>query len=104
KVSNFVRKMVIFGGIAFLFVWAYHTWESKSILHGLLHGLSMAMSVLPEELPVALSTFMALGAYRLLKIGIIAKSPRTVETLGSATVICLDKTGTLTQNLMMLTH
>lgn len=104
KVAHFVKKMVFLGAIAFLFVWAYHTWESGNLLHGLLHGLTMAMSVLPEELPVALSTFMALGAYRLLKIGIIAKTPRTVETLGSATVICLDKTGTLTQNLMKLTH
>lgn len=104
KVANFVKLMVIVGSIAFLFVWIYHAWDSGSILHGLLHGLTMAMSVLPEELPVALSTFMALGAYRLLKIGIIAKSPRTVETLGSATVICVDKTGTLTQNLMKVTH
>lgn len=104
KVADFVKKMVIAGGIAFLFVWAYHSWESGSIIHGLLHGLTLAMSVLPEELPVALSTFMALGAYRLLKNGIIAKSPKTVETLGSATVICLDKTGTLTQNLMKVTY
>jgi len=104
KVAYFVKKMVLFGSLAFLFVWGYHTWTSGSILHGLLHGLAMAMSVLPEELPVALSTFMALGAYRLLKIGIIAKSPRSVETLGSATVICMDKTGTLTQNLMKVTH
>jgi P-type Ca2+ transporter type 2C len=104
KVNSFVRTMVLFGSLALLFVWGYHWWESGSVIHGLLHGLTMAMSVLPEELPVALSTFMALGAYRLLKIGIIAKSPKTVETLGSATVICLDKTGTLTQNLMMLNH
>lgn len=104
KVDSFVKTMVLFGGIAFLFVWAYHTWESGSLLHGLLHGLAMAMSVLPEELPVALSTFMALGAYRLLKIGIIAKTPKSVETLGSATVICVDKTGTLTKNLMEVTH
>ena len=104
KVGFFVKKMVMLGSIAFLFVWAYHTWESGSLLHGLLHGLAMAMSVLPEELPVALSTFMALGAYRLLKIGVIAKSPKTVETLGSATVICLDKTGTLTQNLMQVSQ
>lgn len=100
KVSKFVRVMVIAGSIAFAFVWIYNWWESGSVLHGLLHGLTMAMSVLPEEIPVALSTFMALGAYRLLKKGIIARSPKTVETLGSATVICVDKTGTLTQNLM----
>jgi Ca2+-transporting ATPase len=100
KVAGFVKKMVLIGAIAFLFVWIYYSWKTGSILSGLLHGLAMAMSVLPEELPVAFSSFMALGAYRLLKIGIIAKSPKTVETLGSATVICVDKTGTLTQNLM----
>ncbi len=104
KVNRFVKGMVLFGSIAFVFVWGYHTWASGSLLTGLLHGLAMAMSVLPEELPVALSTFMALGAYRLLKIGVIAKSPATVETLGSATVICVDKTGTLTRNLMKVTH
>lgn len=104
KVDSFVKKMVIWGSLAFLFVWIYYSWEKDSIIQGLLHGLAMAMSVLPEELPVALSTFMALGAYRLLKLGIIAKSPKTVETLGSATVICVDKTGTLTQNLMQVTQ
>jgi len=60
------------------------------------------MSVLPEEIPVAFSTFMALGAYHLYKKGVIAKSPYTVETLGAATVICTDKTGTITQNIMEL--
>ncbi|MBK8983080.1 MAG: cation-translocating P-type ATPase [Ignavibacteria bacterium] len=104
KVANFVKVMVIAGSAAFAFVWVYYWIESGSIIHGLLHGLTMAMSVLPEEIPVALSTFMALGAYRLLKLGVIARSPRAVETLGSATVICVDKTGTLTQNLMNVTN
>lgn len=74
--------------------------ESGNWLSGLLYGLTLIMSVLPEEIPVAFSTFMALGAYRPLKQGIIAKTPKTVETPVAATVICLDKTGTLTQNLM----
>lgn len=104
KVSRFVKVMVIAGSVAFVFVWGYHWWDSGDALHGLLHGLTMAMSVLPEEIPVALSTFMALGAYRLLKHGVIARSPKTVETLGSASVICVDKTGTLTQNLMQVAH
>lgn len=104
KVSKFVRAMVIWGALAFLFVWGYYWWQSGHLLTGLLHGLTMAMSVLPEEIPVAFSTFMALGAYRLLQKGIIARSPRVVETLGAATVICLDKTGTLTQNLMQVTY
>lgn len=104
KVSKFVKVMVMAGSMAFALVWIYHWWDSGSMIHGLLHGLTMAMSVLPEEIPVAFSTFMALGAYRLLRYGIIARSPRAVETLGTATVICLDKTGTLTQNLMTVAH
>ncbi len=59
------------------------------------------MSILPEEIPVAF-TFMTLGAWRLMKMGIIVKQMKTVETLGSATVICTDKTGTLTENKMSL--
>jgi Ca2+-transporting ATPase len=60
------------------------------------------MSILPEEIPVAFTTFMALGAWRLMKSGIVVKQMKTVETLGSATVICTDKTGTLTENVMDL--
>ena len=60
------------------------------------------MSILPEEIPVAFSTFQALGAFRLLKNQIIVKQPQFVETLGSATVICTDKTGTLTENRMSI--
>jgi Ca2+-transporting ATPase len=60
------------------------------------------MSILPEEIPVAFITFMALGAWRLMKLGIIVKQTRTVESLGSATVICIDKTGTITENKMAL--
>ena len=60
------------------------------------------MSILPEEIPVAFTTFMALGAWRLMKMGIIVKQMKTVETLGSATVICTDKTGTITENKMSI--
>ncbi|HWK98483.1 MAG TPA: cation-translocating P-type ATPase, partial [Parapedobacter sp.] len=61
-----------------------------------------AMSVLPEEIPVAFTTFMALGAWKLMQQGIIIKRSSIVETLGSTTVICTDKTGTITENSMQL--
>src|SRR5690606_16740530 len=63
-------------------------------------GLTLAMSILPEEIPVAFTTFMALGAWKLMKDGIIVKRSSIVETLGSTTVICIDKTGTITENSM----
>jgi Ca2+-transporting ATPase len=100
QIQIFVRRMVWFGAIAFVLVLAINYYHSKSFLFGLLQGLTLAMSVLPEEIPVALSAFQALGAFRLLRNKIIVKQPQFVETLGSATVICIDKTGTITQNLM----
>jgi len=102
QIKNFVRSMVGAGVFAFFIVWGINYYLSKDLLHGLLHGLTIAMSVLPEEIPVAFSTFMALGAYHLYKKKVIARSPHTVETLGAATVICADKTGTITENDMQL--
>jgi P-type Ca2+ transporter type 2C len=102
QIKSFVKMMVAAGAIAFLVVWGFNYYLSKDILHSLLHGLTLAMSVLPEEIPVAFSTFMALGAYHLYKKKVIARSPHTVETLGAATVICADKTGTITENEMRL--
>lgn len=102
QIRNFVKHMVSIGGIAFLFVWGINYYSSNDILQSLLAGLTLAMSILPEEIPVAFSTFMALGAYRLYKNQVIARSPYTVETLGAASVICTDKTGTLTENRMEL--
>ena len=102
QIKKFVRSMVSFGVVVFFIVWGINYYLSKSILNGLLHGLTLAMSILPEEIPVAFSTFMALGAYHLYKKRVIARSPYTVETLGAATVICTDKTGTITENEMRL--
>ena len=102
QISNFVKHMSIWGGIIFLLVWGINYLQSREVLESLLKALTLAMSVLPEEIPVAFTTFMALGAYRLMKMGIVVKQMKTVESLGSATVICADKTGTITQNKMEL--
>jgi Ca2+-transporting ATPase len=102
QIANFVQKMVIAGAIIFVIVWFINYTHSKDVLDSLLKALTLAMSILPEEIPVAFTTFMALGAWRLMQMGIIVKQMKTVETLGSATVICTDKTGTITQNKMSL--
>lgn len=102
QITIFTTRMVVFGVAAFLVVCVMTFVETREILESLLKGLTLAMSVLPEEIPVAFSTFMALGAYHLYRKGIITKAPSMVETLGGATVICTDKTGTLTQNRMEL--
>ncbi|MFC4634618.1 cation-translocating P-type ATPase [Dokdonia ponticola] len=102
QISSFVKKMVIAGILVFLLVWGIHFLRFREILDSLLKALTLAMSILPEEIPVAFTTFMALGAWRLMKMGIVVKQMKTVETLGSATVICTDKTGTITENKMSL--
>ncbi len=102
QITNFVKKMAIAGTIVFVIVWAINYWHTQNLLNSLLQSLTLAMSILPEEIPVAFTTFMALGAWRLMKMGIVVKQMKTVETLGSATVICTDKTGTITENKMSL--
>lgn len=100
QIHNFVKKMVIVGAVIFIIVWAINYYYSESFLDSLLKALTLAMSILPEEIPVAFTTFMAMGAWRLMKMGVIVKQMKTVESLGSATVICVDKTGTITENKM----
>lgn len=102
QINRFVKKMAIAGAIVFVIVWAINYFRTYQLLDSLLKALTLAMSILPEEIPVAFTTFMALGAWRLMRLGIVVKQMKTVETLGSATVICVDKTGTITENKMSL--
>jgi Ca2+-transporting ATPase len=69
-------------------------------LQGLLGGIALAMSMLPEEFPLVLTVFMVMGAWRLSRSQVLTRRPAAIETLGAATVLCTDKTGTLTRNLM----
>ncbi len=69
---------------------------------GFLAGIAMAMAILPEEFPVVLTIFLALGAWRLSRSRMLTRRMPAVEMLGAATVLCVDKTGTLTQNQMTL--
>lgn len=100
QIESFVRKMAVAGIIVFIIVCTVYFLETRDWLNSLMKGLTLAMSILPEEIPVAFTTFMALGARKLIQQGILVKKTRTVETLGSATVICTDKTGTITENKM----
>jgi P-type Ca2+ transporter type 2C len=67
---------------------------------GALAGITLAMALLPEEFPVVLTVFLALGAWRISKKNVLTRQVPAIETLGSATVLCVDKTGTLTENRM----
>jgi len=102
QITRFVKTMAIIGIVIFLMVCLFRYYETGDFVASLLNGLTLAMSVLPEEIPVAFTTFMALGAWKLMQQGIIIKRSSIVETLGSTTVICTDKTGTITENSMQL--
>lgn len=102
QIEKFVKGMAIIGIIVFAMVCGFNYFQTNDIVSSLLNGLTLAMSILPEEIPVAFTTFMALGSWKLLREGIIVKKSSVVETLGSTTVICSDKTGTITENSMKL--
>lgn len=102
QIGNFVKKMALVGAFIFALVWGINYYQTSAVFDSLLKALTLAMSILPEEIPIAFTTFMALGAYRMFQKGSIVKQMKTVETLGSATVICIDKTGTITENTMSL--
>jgi P-type Ca2+ transporter type 2C len=71
-------------------------------LDALLGGIALGMSMLPEEFPVVLAVFMAMGAWRISRARVLTRRAAAIETLGSATVLCTDKTGTLTENRMTI--
>ncbi len=102
QIGHFVKWLTAFGMIAFVIIWLVNFIHSGDVLHSLLFGLTLAMSAVPEEIPVAFSTFMALGSAKMAKLGIITKEAQTIENLGAVNVICLDKTGTITKNKMEL--
>lgn len=102
QILSFVKKMTMIGLVCFLLVFGINFLQTRHFLESLLSALTLAMSILPEEIPVAFTTFMALGAWKLSKNGILVKNLNTVETLGASTVICIDKTGTITENRMEL--
>ncbi len=75
-------------------------WDGRAFLASLLSGIALAMAILPEEIPVILTVFLALGAWRISKQKVLTRRVSAVEALGAITVLAVDKTGTLTQNRM----
>lgn len=100
QINVFVRRLALFGLLGFFLIFFVNYIHHREWITSLLFALTLAMSAVPEEIPVAFSSFMALGAYKMSKLGIISRQPQIVENLGAVTVICLDKTGTITENKM----
>ena len=100
EMGSLVKKLTIIALVLCIIVIFAYTLTHGSLINGFLAGITLAMAILPEEFPVILTVFMALGAWRMSKKKVLTRKPSAIETLGSATVLCTDKTGTLTQNKM----
>ena len=104
QMTRLVRMFALVGGgITILAVLLYGTLRGHW-LDALLGGIALGMSMLPEEFPVVLAVFMAMGAWRISRARVLTRRAAAIETLGSATVLCTDKTGTLTENRMTITE
>jgi len=100
EMGSLVKKLSILAAVLCILVIIGYTLSRGSLVNGFLAGITLAMAMLPEEFPVILTVFMALGAWRMSKQKVLTRNPAAIETLGSATVLCTDKTGTLTLNKM----
>ena len=100
QTARLVRLCAVGGiSVSVLAVVLYVTFRG-GWLDAMLAGIAIGMSMLPEEFPVVLTVFMAMGAWRISKARVLTRKSAAIETLGSATVLCTDKTGTLTENRM----
>ncbi len=88
---------LVLAGAQVLLAW---WWHGRPLLESLLAGIALAMAILPEEIPVILTVFLALGAWRISKQKVLTRRISAVEALGAITVLAVDKTGTLTLNRM----
>ena len=104
ETGRLVRNLAVVGlSLCAVVVVVYALTRGNSVLdwkRGFLAGIALAMAVLPEEFPVVLTIFLALGAWRISRSRVLTRRIPAIETLGAATVLCVDKTGTLTQNRM----
>ncbi len=102
QTAQLVRRLAIIAVALCIVLVLIYGYTRGHWLTALLAGISLAMSTLPEEFPVILSIFMSLGAWRIAQHGVLTRRLDAIETLGAATVLCSDKTGTLTQNRMTI--
>ncbi len=100
ETRRLVRNLAVLGLSLCVVVVVVYGATRADWLNGFLAGIALAMAMLPEEFPVVLTVFLALGAWRISQKRVLTRRMPAVESLGSATVLCVDKTGTLTLNRM----
>lgn len=102
QTRRIMYKLASAGILGFVIIFITQFIDTSNLVSSLLSALTIAMVAIPEEIPLAFSSFMALGAWQMSRSGIICKNPQVIEDLGIMTFLCLDKTGTLTENKMAI--
>ncbi|WP_434415914.1 cation-translocating P-type ATPase [Nannocystis pusilla] len=102
EIGRLVRIFGVLGGLCCGFIALFYGFARGEWLPGLLAGITLAISLLPEEFPLVLTVFLALGAWRMSQRNVLTRRIPALESLGAATTLCVDKTGTLTVNRMTL--
>jgi Ca2+-transporting ATPase len=102
NVGRLIARLGVLALIFCLLVTASYGWIRHDWFAGALAGITMAIALLPEEFPMVLAVFMAIGAWRLARQNVLVRHSAVIETLGATTLLCVDKTGTLTENRMTL--
>lgn len=100
EMKTLIKHLFLIGILASIAVVIAFYFSRGGLINAILNGISTSMAVLPEEFPVVLTVFLAIGAWRLSKIQVLTRKPSAIETLGAVTVLCVDKTGTITMNSM----
>jgi len=100
EISQIVKVVAVSGLFLCTVIVIVYGLTRSSWIEGFLAGITLAMAILPEEFPVVLTVFLALGAWRISKKNVLTRQVPAIENLGAATVLCVDKTGTLTENRM----
>ena len=100
ETNRLVKVFAVIGVLLCTVVVLIFGYTHSNWLQGVLAGLTLAISMVPEEFPVVLTIFLAMGAWRISRQRVLTRRMPAIETLGSATVLCVDKTGTLTMNRM----
>ncbi len=102
EMKSLIRVLAMMSIVICIVIILLFYYTRGQFIQSLLNGLSSSMAILPEEFPVVLTVFLALGAWRLSKKNVLTRKPSAIESLGSTTVLCTDKTGTITQNQMQI--
>ena len=102
EVVHVVRRVAAIAIVLSVALVVIHAAAGHGWLAAVLAGIALAMALLPEELPLVLTVFLTLGAWRIARHRVLARRAAAIETLGAVTVLCVDKTGTLTVNRMAI--